>query len=185
MLVAIDHSLRSTAVVAFTDAGALFEYAVLSPDKSYDNEPLILYQWAILADLLEAWDSEETITHAILEGLSFGAKGNRKDLQTGLFWWLRTSLWAQRPKTRVDIVPVARWRSFVLSKEEQKEAKKIPSGLKKACVDKLPHEVKAKFLAYLKEEEPRLRATKQSQWKDCIYDLTDAYWIGHYALFNA
>jgi hypothetical protein len=62
---------------------------------------------------------------------------------------------------------------------------KIPSGLKKACVDKLPHEVKAKFLAYLKEEEPRLRATKQSQWKDCIYDLTDAYWIGHYALFNA
>lgn len=186
MIVAVDHSLRSTAVVAFTDAGAMYEMALLNPDKSYDNEALILNQWATLADLLEAWDAAEPITQVVLEGLSFGAKGNRKDLQTGLFWWIRTQLKMRYRKVRIDIVPVTRWRAQVLTKEEQREAKKVKSnGLKKACVEKLSPWVKEKFDFYMESEKPRLRKAKESLWKDCIFDLTDAYWIGQYVLNNA
>ena len=177
-IVGIDHSLRSTGVVSLDAKGKLKHYTVIAPPKEMKQEILLLHQLRCL----EGWAAiQNTRMDFALEGLSFGAVGSSKDLQAGLFWAMRLQLMMNYPDSLVGVVPVTSWRAKVLTPEEQKKAKLSgKDGLKKATVEKLPSEVWDAFTSYLQAHEARLRLAKGSSWKECLYDLTDAYFLARY-----
>lgn len=180
MLLAIDHSMRSTALVAFDRiTEELLWFSLINPPKSMTGAQLIAYVWDNLAKKLGKVTSHE-LGEVAIEGLSFAAKGNSKDLLTGTFWYMCTEFY--RMNVPVGKIPVTSWRAKVLSPEEQAVAKKTKDGIKKACVAKLPVEIRNRFSEYIKLEERNIRMAKGSEWEDSIYDLTDAYWIGKYSL---
>lgn len=150
--------------------------------KGIDDEWLMLAQSKGLLEGVEASVKWSEVEGVVLEGLSFAGKGAAKDKQYGIFWCMLTALLDKVPGIIRGKVPVTSWRAKVLTKEEQKAAKTKTDGLKKACVDKLPQDVREKFEAYVKLSESWLREVKGSKWKDCVYDLTDAYWMGKYRL---
>lgn len=164
----IDQSKRSTGLVLVDQGGELVDYKLLSNTK-LDNEELIVWQWGELVQFLEEWDT--TIRGALIEGLSFGSVGSGKDFLAGLQWYFRCQM-VDRLGIFLGVVPVTMWRSKVLTKEEQKEAKALgKDGLKIACFEKLPFDTQESFKSYA-----RCVGAK----KTAIYDITDAYWIAQH-----
>lgn len=181
MFLGIDQSKRSTAAVLLNPDGSLRDFTLIC--LADEDEKLILSQWFVFDNWMDsALGERERVAGALIEGLSFGSVGSGKDFLAGLQWFFRAQF-RDCYGLFLGTVPVSMWRSKVLTKEEQREAKAAgKDGLKKACVAKLPAPVFERFDKYLKENEISLRAVKKSLWKDCIYDLTDAYWIGQYRL---
>lgn len=191
MLISVDQSKRSTAAVALKQNEELDDFILINLDSTYDGEKLLNAQWQKLKGFINTASRWENIEGITFEGLSFGSVGSGKDLLAGLLWYLRTRCTVVFPEVPVGIVPVTSWRSKVLSKEEQKEATKEKDGLKKACVDKLPADVKERFLKYVEYNKDHINSCKVKDWKpgsnskvylDSMYDLCDAYWLGKYRL---
>lgn len=167
----IDQSKRSTGLVLVDQDGALIDYTLLGNAK-LDNEELILWQWEGLVKFIDDNTScVEDVKGALIEGLSFGSVGSGKDFLAGLQWYFRCQM-QDGYGLFLGTVPVSMWRSKVLTKEEQKEAKALgKDGLKVACFEKLPWEVQEAFKDYVQK-----MGTKKGSWAD----LTDAYWIAQH-----
>lgn len=177
MIISIDQSKRSTAQVVLDAAGNMPHFEVICPPKRVDEEELLTYQMrylGITASLVKP-------NGYVIERPAYGAKGSSKDILAALFWMMRCFALEKTGKP-ASIIPVTSWRSWVLSKEEQREAKKDKDGLKKAVVAKLPENVWRQFDEYLYKNEAYIRAAKGSQWKDSMYDLADAWHQGQYRL---
>ena len=180
MFLGVDQSKRSTAAVLLNPDGSMKDFTLIV--RAEEDELLILQQWADFTTWLNPTRNEGDIRGALIEGLSFGSVGSGKDFLAGLQWFFRARF-RHTYGLFLGTTPVSQWRSKVLTKEEQREAKKEgKDGLRKACVNKLPVEVKERFDVYLKEHEVELRKVKKSLWKDCIYDLSDAHGIAQYRL---
>ena len=134
----IDQSKRSTGLVLVDQEGALIDYKLLS-NTQLDNEELILWQWEELTEFVnDNTNSPMELKGALIEGLSFGSVGSGKDFLAGLQWYFRCQM-KDGYGLFLGTVPVSMWRSKVLTKEEQKEAKALgKDGLKLACFEKLP-----------------------------------------------
>lgn len=179
MFVGIDSSKRSTAAVLLNRDGSMCSFLLIN--RADEDEGLLLGQWHDFAVWLgHNMKSPDCVSGALIEGLSFGSVGSGKDFLAGLQWYFRAQF-AFNYQKFLGTTPVSQWRSKVLNKDEQKAAKLAgKEGLKKACVEKLPESVKLLFSEYIHQNEKQIRAVKKSLWKDCIYDLTDAYWIAEY-----
>lgn len=167
----IDQSKRSTGLVLVDQDGALIDYKLLGSTK-LDNEELILWQWEELVHFLsDNLNSPFDLKGSLIEGLSFGSVGSGKDFLAGLQWYFRCQMRDGYDKY-LGTCPVSLWRSQVLTKEEQREAKALgKDGLKIACFEKLPWEVQEAFKEYVR---------KLGAKKTAIYDLTDAYLISQH-----
>lgn len=176
MIIAIDLSLRSTGLTCISNSGELLDFEIVTSKKEeYDNEELLLYNASNVCRFISNCELNlnESINGIAIEGLSFGGIGGKKDVLQGNFWVLLTHLKTYFNDIPVGKIPVLSWRSKVLSKEEQREAKKTKDGLKKAVIDKLPADVNPRFEKYL--EETKLP-------KKCLADLADSYFLGQYRL---
>jgi len=166
----IDQSKRSTGMVLVNEDGELMDYKLINEPR-LGGEELILMQLHELDKFIQdnIVDNEE-LAGALIEGLSFGSVGSGKDFLAGLQWACRVFMYDHY--RFLGTVPVSEWRSKVLTKEEQREAKSSgKDGLKKACVEKLPWEVKEAFVDYVGKLKVK---------KDALYDLCDAYWIAQH-----
>lgn len=172
MLVSIDLSLRSSGVVVLDKDGSLVDFMLVTPAVSdYRDEVLLTYISNEIIDFVYTLG-----IHAIvIEGLSFNSFSSEKDKINGNFWHLRCELAEEFPEVPIGIIPVTSWRASVIPKADQKEIKKTSDkeAIKKACVARLPEEVRKRFTEYLQEN---------SHSKKGIYDLTDAYWLGQFRL---
>ncbi len=172
MYLGIDQSKRSTGLVLLDAEGELKDFRLICPSMTLDGVELVQYQ----VDQYVKFLIKNDLTYnkpkvALIEGLSFGAIGGAKDILAGLNWVFRfVSL--STGGFYLGTVPVAGWRSKVLNKEEQRDAKQIKDGLKKAVVDKLPVDVRLLFTEYVKSKGFK---------KESLYDLADAYMISRYA----
>lgn len=163
----IDQSKRSTGCVLLNEEGGFVDCLLIFEPK-IDNEELIIHQWSCLDSWLEEMlKSRGRIAGALIEGLSFGSVGSGKDFLAGLQWYFRAQF-RDDYGIFLGTVPVTMWRSKVLTKEEQREAKaQGKNGLKEAVFAKLPLNIQGRF----KE------VAKKYGKKDSIYDLSDAYFI--------
>lgn len=166
-----DQSKRSTGLALVDHEGALIDYALLSNTK-LDHEELMLWQWEGLTRFLsDNLNSPYELKGSLIEGLSFGSVGSAKDFLAGLQWYFRCKMKEGYGK-HFGTITVSGWRSKVLTKEEQKEARaQGKDGLKAACFDKLPWEVQEAFKEYSRKVKG-----KNDGWAD----LTDAYWIAQH-----
>lgn len=174
MYLGIDQSKRSTGMVMLDNNGSLKDFRLICPSMTLDGVELVQYQVLHYADFLLKNGITEVKhpTVSLIEGLSFGAVGSAKDILAGLNWCFRYAS-LNGFGFFLGVVPVSQWRSKVLSKEEQKEAKTLgKDGLKKAVVAKLPDDIRVAFTEYVKSEGYK---------KESLYDLVDAYWISRYA----
>jgi hypothetical protein len=183
MIISIDLSLRSTGVCALGPNGTLEDFTLITPEETHED-----LLCGISDEILEFISACRHTTGFVptrgfvIEGLSFNSFSSSKDVIAGNFWNLRCDLFRFYPSVPIGIIPVTSWRSWLLTKEEQKEAKlDKKDGLKKACVAKLPDGVRKQFEGYLytREFPESLRKNKDHQEK-ALYDLTDAYFIGKY-----
>ena len=178
MIVSIDLSLRSTGVVLLDTDGSVVDCLLVTEES--EEEELI----STISNKIMDWirDRSSTIRGVVIEGLSYNAFSSQKDLIAGNLWYLKTSLYTKFPWLPVGIIPVSLWRSSVLTKPEQKEAKLDKNdGLKKACVDKLPTDVAKFFKDYLDTYKFPFSLSKKKGYKDkALFDLTDAYFLGRY-----
>lgn len=174
MILGIDLSMRSSGLVVLEPDASLHAFSLLKTDKDTweDDRDLLLYVEARVLWLLQHCPG---VTHIFLEGLSFAGKSAKRDVIDGLHWHLRAELRRHYPDVALTPVPVTTWRSRVLDKQQQRDAKAAHKtrGLKEACVRELPAEVQRTFKAHVKTQ--KFPPTS-------VYDLTDAYWIARYGL---
>lgn len=190
MFIGIDQSKRSTAAVMLNPDGSMKDFTLIC--LADEDEELILKQWKDF----DYWLQRNLfrggkVTGALIEGLSFGSVGSGKDFLAGLQWYFRARF-KEEYGLFLGTTPVSQWRSKVLTKEEQREAKaQGKDGLKKACVAKLPADVKDRFSEYLEQHKDEINAVKVKDWKpgskskvylDSMYDLSDAHHICSYRL---
>lgn len=176
MIIAIDLSLRSTGLTCISRAGELLDFKIVTTKKEdYEDEMLLLYNTWNICGFISKFEltADEKIDGIAIEGLSFGGIGGKKDLLQGNFWVLLVHLKKHFFDIPVGKIPVLSWRAKVLSKEEQREAKKPKNGLKQAVIDKLPADVRSRFEEYLVENKLP---------KKCLEDLADSYFLGQYRL---
>jgi len=173
MIIGIDQSKRSTAVVCMDLAGRLVDFLLINPPKELDGEVLISYQWDLIDSFVSAYQKD--LKGIALEGLSFNSVGSGKDLLAGIFWAVRLNLYKKFPEIPVGVIPSASWRSAFIDKEKRKKIKElgIKDGLKKATVDELPFEVRVRFENYIRENGIK---------KEALWDLADAFGIAKYRL---
>lgn len=179
MIASIDLSLRSTGVVILTYKGSFIDCNVIGHSE-LDNEALIEKNSKDILRFLRKYKSD--IKRIAIEGLSYAGKNPRKDLIHGNFWVLRCAIKKEFPHIKIDVVPVATWRKYIITPDVRKEIKAKGLDNKKGwqkvvCVDALSKDIKKKFLNYMKRNKSRLTKGKES-----LYDLTDAYWIGKYII---
>lgn len=169
--IGIDQSKRSTGVCIVNEAGSLIDYKLIA-NNVLDGVELIRFQWEEVKDFIDdVITSHEDIKGALIEGLSFGSVGSGKDFLAGLQWFFRCKFEIEYG-VFLGTIPVTMWRSKVLSKEEQKDAKyKGKDGQKWACVGKLPAQLEEKFVKYV--------ATCKAK-KASLFDLADAYFIAQH-----
>lgn len=173
MYLGVDQSKRSTGIVLLDNDGDLKDFRLICPSMTLDGVELMQYQVKKYRDFLHKNSLDLNPPKvALIEGLSFSAIGGAKDILAGLNWGFRYET-SEHYGFYLGVVPVNQWRSKVLSKEEQREARKTKDGLKKAVVDKLPLEVGNEFQDYVK-----LKHFK----KESLYDLADAFWISRFGM---
>lgn len=157
-----------------------------------EGVPLILQQWKTLTEwVYKEVGGFENVAGAMIEGLSFGSVGSGKDFLAGLQWFFRARM-QEEYGIFLGTCPVSMWRSRVLNKLEQREAKKLGSeGVKVMVFDKLPEPVKAEFEQYVYTHRDRINAakdrkikagSKSSKYLSARWDLTDAYFIARHCL---
>lgn len=166
-MIAIDLSMRSTGIVRLTLKNKLVNFKIIK-NTELDYEELLV------------WNAEKIVEFCIshrpeyiaFEGLSFMSKSAKMDMIYGNFWNARCAVRKEfGDDMPIGAIPVLSWRNSILSKQELKNAKKIKEGLKIAVVNKLSKDIKNHFEKYI---------SLNKFPKKSIYDLADAYHIGHY-----
>lgn len=174
----LDVSMRSTGIVILDDDGNLIDKNIVSnPDE--DNEELLDKNSKDITGFLKQFE----LTTISYEGLSFQGKSAKRDLIDGNYWHLRWSLKTHFPHCDIFIIPVERWRKQVIPLERKRELKQLikDGEMKKAnwhkneCVRVLPDDIRENFEIFV--EERKLK-------KGSIYDITDAYWLGHFIVHH-
>lgn len=163
----IDQSKRSTGCVLLNRDGDFVDSLLICEPK-LDNEELIIQQWQRFDSWLSSHlNPPDVLAGALIEGLSFGSVGSGKDFLAGLQWYFRAQF-RDDYNIFLGTVPVSMWRSKVLTKEEQREAKaQGKNGLKEAVFAKLPADLQELFR----------QVAKTFGKKDSIFDQADAYFI--------
>lgn len=175
MILALDVSMRCTGVCILSVEGELIDFGIVSNSEILDEE-LLDKNWRDVQKIIKPY--KDNISHIVIEGLSFQSASKCRDLIDGNFWSIRHHLWKMFRGTKIEIVPVSRWRKLVIPIERQRELKElIKWGIVKKnnwqkieCVYKLPDDVKEKFEDYLEKHN----------YKNGLFDLTDSYFIGQY-----
>lgn len=189
----IDQSKRSTGCVLLNDKGELHSFRLIC-NSELDNEDMLIYQFAELSYWIsENIDEVEDSVKGLIEGLSFGSVGSGKDFLAGIFWYLKArfkTLYGGDYGGFLGTVPVSMWRSKVLTKEEQKEAKASgKDGLKWAVFNKLSATTRKQFADYVemhkdqinKAKDPKIKAgSKSKKYTDAMWDLADAHMIAQH-----
>ena len=146
--------------------GELVDFSIITNNELTDEELFIYNTQKILL-----FACRFNLTGVVTEALALHAKSKDRDKLFGQFWYLQCKLKEKFFDVPRGKITVTEWRSKVLSKEEQREAKKAPGGLKQAVIDKLPADVKSRFCEYLSQNKLP---------KKCLEDLADSYFLGQY-----
>lgn len=190
--IGIDQSKRSTAIISLRNDGSIIDLELINAGAEWDKEYLIQYQW----DRISAFINNQKSVRAIaLEGLAFGSNSQGFDLLCGIHWYIRTQLLYDYPTLYGGVIPVTMWRSKILTKDEQKAWKAEYAGnkvgLKHGVLSKIPQNDRHKIDLYLEEHKDRINEARNKDWKpgsksnkykECIFDLGDAWGIGMYRL---
>jgi len=182
MIISIDLSLRSTGVIALDDNKNIIDFKLIkSSNKPHkilpclNDEDLIIYNSTEIVKFVSQVIGKHGLDAILIEGLSFGSLSGSKDSIAGNIWVLRVELKKKFPLIPVHIIPVQSWRSKILNKQDRADAKAKygKKWQKEGVVEKLPEEVKEKFVAYI---------TKNKFDKTGLFDLADAAKMGEYLL---
>lgn len=182
MIIGIDASLRSTAIVNINENKNLIDFKLIKskpneiktnknkPYPVFNDEDLIIYNSKEVVSFVKKCIDKNIINGIVIEGLSFAGLSGSKDIIQGSFWNILVELKKVFPDIPRGRIPVSSWRSPLTTKEERKlyKEKYGKKGIKELIVGKLPKEIKTKFEKYIKENKYE---------KDGIYDLADAYFI--------
>ena len=176
ILLSIDPSLRSTGYNFInTETKEVIHYGIIASDIPADNgEELLLNISGDLLILKKMMFGKEKID-MVIEGLSFGSKTGMRDLIDALHWHIRTMYRFSFSDALIGVAPPNTWRNALSTPQERKDAKANlgKDHLKKMMVNKLPEELRKKYLDYIKSKHRK---------KESIYDLADSYWIGQYRI---
>lgn len=191
MIISLDISLRSSGLCAISEDKSLLNFGLIKskPNEGktkkekanglsvLNDEDLIIYNTKEVIKFIEQSAELEAVDAITIEGLSFNSLSGNRDLIDGNFWGIRVGIRKKYPTVPVEVVSVQSWRNKILNKEDRKKAKEMygKGWQKKGVVDKLPEEVKAKFIGYLKCKEYESTG---------LYDLSDSFAIGQYYLGN-
>jgi hypothetical protein len=158
-------------------------------NSTLDNEELLIFQFSEMSAWLSLFLEKGDTLQALIEGLAFGAVGSGKDFLAGLQWYFRAR-YKVVYESHLGTVPVSLWRSKVLTKEEQREAKAAgKDGLKWAVFNKLPAVTRKLYADYVEEMKDEINMAKDSKLKpgskskkyvDALQDLADAYFIAQF-----
>lgn len=175
----IDLSMRSTGICVFDGDK---DHFFMVKSKKNDEELLIEN-----ADIICKIIASHNIKKIHLEGLSFNSVSSSKDLIAGNFWYVRTILKQRFPEIEICVIPVQKWRSKILTKEDNKARKIAKDVLKEFSKGKSKEEIKQfkllssiKNQTYLKLPETIKNQIDEMTNKDEKYDLTDSYFICHF-----
>lgn len=187
MIFSFDLSLRSTGACCFDrDSGALVDFTLVI-NKELNDEELFIWNVNKLLDFIDEncrRTGKEPVGF-VTEDLALHAISADKDKIWGQFWYLQCKLkevygWVPRGR-----IPVTSWRSYILTKKEQREAKTTKDGLKQAVFDKLPGDWQVRIMDYLEEHRVEINVAKglnpESKSKEYLkarYDLGDAASLG-------
>ena len=166
--VGIDQSKRSTGVAIIDENEQIKGFTIIA-NVVDDGVPLIRHQWDSLLTLMQLTIHDfGQLRGGLIEGLSFGSVGSGKDFLAGLQWIFRYNF-EDVFGLHLGTVPVSMWRSQVLTKAEQREAKaEGKDGLKRAVYNKLPEQARQFVDGFVAQEGLK---------KTAIYDGADAYFI--------
>lgn len=185
----IDQSKRCTACVVIESDGSLEDCELICAPQGLEGYDVIDYQWDKFCLFYESLG--DIVDSAAIEKLALNASGSSKDLLAGLnygFQWQANKAYG----LFLGVVPVTSWRSKVLDKDEQREAKASgKDGLKWAVFNKLPATVRKQFADVVEEAKDYILQAKDKKWKPgsksmvyqtALWDLADAYWLARYLL---
>lgn len=192
MIFSFDLSLRCTGACCFDLSGNLRDFIVVCNGELQDEE-LISYNSDQLLNFVDKhfYQTGKEPTGFVTEALALHAKSADKDRVFGQFWHLQSELLKFYPWVPRGKISVAAWRASVLTKEEQREAKKLgcKDPLKVACYNKLPDDIRCRFEAYLEEHRDRINVAKgnklggkSKEYLNARLDISDAYLLGKYRL---
>jgi hypothetical protein len=180
IVIGLDISMRSSALVARTKTEVLDFKVITSKKEEYDNESLLAYNIDQVLTFLHQFKKDEP--DIVMEGLSLRSVAGTLDRIVGNHWAIRTAIWSVfgfAPK----IVAPASWRKHILTRVDLDELlemrrAKMPSAktkkkTKEICCDKIDKDLIYRYNSYIKTEKLS---------KDAIYDLSDAYHIAGYGL---
>ena len=189
MIASVDLSLRSTGIIALDDNKNLIDFKLVKskPNEGktkkerenglpiLNDEDLIIFNSSEIIWFINTVCAKNVLDAILIEGLSFNSKSGSKDILAGNAWLLRVELKRTFSKVPIHIIPVQSWRSKILNKQDRADAKAKygKKWQKEGVVEKLPEEVKGKFVSYI---------TKNKFDKTGLFDLADAFAMGVYYL---
>jgi hypothetical protein len=168
--------MRAAGLVMLDLKGNLVgQRVIVTKKEELDEEYLLLYMEDQVAQFALDYSKGNKLVATVLEGLSFGSKSAKSDLIAANWWGVVTTLRTLYPNLLIGKIPVTSWRSKIVTRDEQKEAKALhkTDPLKKVVVAKLPPDVLSTFEKYLSDNKLK---------KSCMYDLADAYFLGQVRL---
>ena len=181
MILGIDLALRHTGIAILNQQCELVTIDVLTTYDLGNFQIFDFYEKAFL-QLFKTYP-----IHIInLEGLSFGALSNRKDMIAGLFWFIQILIHKHyQGNIELNIIPTLKWRNKLFTKEEkqqQRQAKKLLKNSSDNNITELKLLSDIKYQTYLKLP-PHIQQIIQSKTtnKTLIYDMSDAYFIASYS----
>lgn len=195
MIIGIDLSMRSTAVVAINDTDIKFKL-ITSTAKQYNDEELLIYNAKELCNFISNFE----VDYINFEALSFNSTSSSKDILWGNYWHTRVELRKQFKNVKINFCEVLSWRNKVVPIETRRsvtEANKRFKALKTIIgYDKLPRNEKIifnkQYEKFINEDccikfqtynllPDEIKSTFSLYNKDNgLYDLTDAYFISKY-----
>lgn len=172
MIIGMDLSKRSSALVAISSDGALVEFTLIRPFSDMSDEDILNYVEDMTLFFVSECLAQGSVAGIGVEGLSFNSVGSGKDFLAGIWWTVKRALY-NNYEIPVGVIPNQSWFSYVISKEEKRALllSTEKDKRKKAVVNKLPFEVKVRFEKYILDNGCK---------KEGIYDLADAFWIAQY-----
>lgn len=198
--VTCDLSLKSSGLCYFRN-GKLYSFAIVDSLEKQTPEDTLINNARRIADFVDGCNVE-SLDGIYIEKFAFNAKSGEKDRLWANCWLARCYIRLREIEAPFTEISVSSWRSPLFTKfendaiklalaqfktcklkglkgEERKamiqrrEALERKADKKWATVAKLPDDVASKFFVYIKERDLPL---------ECVFDLTDAYFIGQYVL---
>jgi len=194
-----DLSLKSSGLCYFRD-GELFDFEVIDSLEPAEPELVLIANSTRIVEFVKKY--AEDLDLIALERFAFMAKSGDKDRLWANCWMARCGIRSKGITSPFREISVSTWRGPLFDKFEKDGVKLAAQQLKTcklkglkgearkemlakreklerladikwATVKKLPGEVRCRFETYLEKRELP---------EECIFDITDAYFIGQYVL---